>query len=761
MIAEGGFGGGRRLAAGVTALTPAEGLRRSGAVQNLPMPIAVLARHLLGDTVALYRHDAASGRVGLSLVPLAAEAAAVAGRADCRTDPAIRGIWHLWQPGADRIDPLVHVHVVGRAQGGGFPAGRTLRNSASTEALKLVAQRVEVLPDGGTCVVTRLADGAGLEAEHRLSWSPGDGAVNVATAVINTSAAPLALDLVTSASLDGITPFATDDAPGRLRVHRWRAAWSNEAMLTSQGVEELGLERSWIGHSVQVERFGQAGTMPVNGWHPCVVVEDTVAGVCWGLQLRWGASWQLELYRRDDHLAVSGGLADRELGHWRKTLAPGERFDAPPAWLACAAGDLETCCERLTRMQRPAAAAAPAVERDLPIVFNEWCTSWGDPSHERMLALADRLAGTPVRYLVIDAGWYKGEGTNWGDVFGDWQASTRLFPQGIAATAAAIRARGLIPGLWFEMETVGIGSRAIREHAADLLQRDGALLQTGSRAFWDLRREGAHAYLAERVAGLLRDAGFGYLKVDYNESTGPIVDGDESPGEGLRRHQLGIVRWWRRLRELLPELVIETCASGGHRVEPSMLALAAQASSSDAHETLEIPLIAADLQHLMLPRQNQVWAVLHESDDDRRLVWSLAATFLGRMCLSGPVERLSPAQWALACRAMQLYRRSVLAIDLGSSRLLGTRGGSRRHPTGWQGVLRTADDGRHALAVVHALPGSGGSAVTLPLSGGPWVIAGTLSADGPEPVLTGEGLRLHLAADWTAQVVLLERTQPA
>jgi alpha-galactosidase len=722
------------------------------------MSIAILARHVLGDVVALYRHDPASGRVGLSLVPLAAESAMVAGRADCRSDPAIQGVWHIWQPPADRVDPLIHVHVAGRPLGAGFPAGRTLRNTASTEALKLVGQQVEALPGGGSCIVTRLADGGGLEAEHRLAWHPGDGALSVATAVTNGATTPCAIDLLTSVSLDGITPFAADDAPGRLRVHRWRAAWSNEAMLRSESAEDLGLERSWIGHSVQVERFGQAGTMPVNGWHPCVVVEDTVAGVCWGLQLQWGGSWQLELYRRDDHLALSGGLADRDTGHWQKRLAPGERFAAPPAWITCTAGSLDDCCERLVRMQRPAAAAAPAVEQDLPILFNEWCTTWGDPSHERVVGLADRLKGTPVRYLVVDAGWYKTVGNSWGDAHGDWQPSPILFPQGIAATAAAIRQRGLIPGLWFEMETVGTTSQAITTQRSELLHRDGHLLQSGSRAFWDLRREGAHAYLAERVAGLLDKAGFGYLKVDYNESTGPLVDGDESPGEGLRRHQLGVMRWWRHLRELLPDLVIETCSSGGHRIEPSMLALAAQASFSDAHETVEIPLVAADLQRLMLPRQSQIWAVLKPGDDDHRLVWSLAATFLGRMCLSGPVEQLSPAQWQIAIAAMELYRRAWPVIKDGRSRIVGPRSGGRRHPTGWQGVMRVADDGRLALAVVHGFAGAGGSGATLPVPAGNWRISGELRAAGSPAALCQDGLRVWFAADGSAQVVLLERT---
>lgn len=147
--------------------------------------------------------------------------------------------------------------------------------------------------------------------------------------------------------------------------------------------------------------------MPVRKWFPFVALEDTVAGVVWGAQLAWSGSWQMEIFRQNDDVALSGGLADREFGHWLKTVRPGEIFEAPPAFLSCVRGSLDELCDRLTAQQQRAADLQPAVEKELPVIFNEWCTTWGDPSHANLCALADRLRGSPVRYLVIDAGWYK------------------------------------------------------------------------------------------------------------------------------------------------------------------------------------------------------------------------------------------------------------------------------------------------------------------------------------------------------------------
>ncbi len=80
--------------------------------------------------------------------------------------------------------------------------------------------------------------------------------------------------------------------------------------------------------------------MPVRGWFPFVAVEDTEAGVLWGAQLAWAGSWQMEIFRQDDAVCISAGLADREFGHWTATIAPGQSISTPSATLACVHGDL-------------------------------------------------------------------------------------------------------------------------------------------------------------------------------------------------------------------------------------------------------------------------------------------------------------------------------------------------------------------------------------------------------------------------------------
>lgn len=712
------------------------------------MARAYLSVHTLGDTIVRYPHDPATGRVGLELLPAALADQAVVPRESLRGEAFIDVL-----PGEDPwparpVESLLQFKLAGDPYPGAFAQGHTMRNSESLGRFQLAGQQV-IQEGDATIIETKLASGDGLLAIHRLVWRQGDAAFTTTCTFTNGSAKPVSLEMLASFSLSGITPFHEADAPGRLKVHRFRSAWSAEGRHESRSIEELHLERSWSGAGVFSERFGQLGTMPVRRWFSFVAIEDTIPGVLWGAQLAWAGSWQMEIYRQHDDVSISGGLADREFGHWMKTLQPGESLESPAAILACVHGDLDLLCDRLTAMQDAAVNRQPEVEQLLPVVFNEWCTTWGDPSHEKLCAIADRLQGSGVRYLVIDAGWYKGEGTDWSSGHGDWVPSRTLFPAGLKATADAIRQRGLIPGLWFEMETIGSQSAAFKL-GKHFIARDGIPITVRERRFWDLNDPAAIDYLTEKVIDLLESCGFGYLKVDYNETAGLGCDHPDSQGEGLRRQIEGTYRFFEKIRVRLPQLVIENCSSGGHRLEPSMLARTAMSSFSDAHELVEIPLIAANLHRLILPRQNQIWAVLHSQDPLQRIGYSLAATFLGRMCLSGDIAGLPEPSWRLVREAIALYSKAAPVIKYGTSRRFGTLGESWRHPRGWQAIVRSSAD--LALVIVHTFEGAE-SQVTFPLPG-EWRLTESL---GGNCILSEGRLTVTHAGDFSGGVFLFSR----
>lgn len=707
--------------------------------------VAIFAKFQLNDITVEYLTDRSSQAVGLRLYPTALEAQIAKHRE--KLNAIDLPAW--------TVEPLVQFKLMGDATDE-YIQGTTMRNSATLASLRLEGQ--QVIEDGNqTRIITRLASQRGYAAEHQLTWRSGDQAVTFQTLFFNRSNQPLTLEMLSSFSLSGISPFASDDAPGRLYIHRFRSNWSAEGRHECRLAEDMGLEPSWAHHGVRVERFGQVGSYPVKGFFPWAGVEDRAAGVFWGASLAVPASWQMEFFRRDDFMSLSGGLADREFGHWTKTIAPGQQFASPIAYVSSVHGSLDDLCARLVAMQLPAAETAPTSENDLPVICNEWCTSWGDPRHENLVAMADKLQGSGVKYLVIDAGWYKGDQGVWHLGQGDWVANPHLFPYGLAATAQAIRERGLIPGIWFEMEVVGEQSSRFEKDVQHLLHRDGFPITASGRRFWDFRDPWVVDYLSQKVIGQLRECGLNYIKVDYNETIGIGCDSPDSPGEGLRQHMQGVQDFFRKMRTELPDLVIENCASGGHRLEPSFMALTSMASFSDAHETNDIPLIAANLQRLILPRQSQIWAVLHASDSMERLTYLLTSGFLGRLCLSGEISELPPQQWKMVTEAIQFYQQAAPIIARGKSFLYQQVGPSWQHPQGAQAVLRLAEDEQSALVVMHSLGAPLPTEIQVPLPGAGWEVSGGFPKTDPAPEITQGQLRYVPGKEWQGRVVILTR----
>jgi alpha-galactosidase len=650
-------------------------------------------------------------------------------------------------------EPLVHIALSGETGPGDRAQGRSMLNGSTTAALRFVDQRVQESLDGVVVETDLQVDGL-LTVTQRIVWTVGDRAVRAHTVVKSTSSGPLDLTMVTSFCLSRLSPFPGGAAAGNLVVHRLRSAWSAEAKLVSETLEDLHLEAAWAEKVATIERFGQVGTMPVRGFAPFVALEDVTAGVTWAAQVAWTGSWQIELCRRGDAVAIAGGLADYELGHWRKTLGPGEVFTTPTALLTAVQGGVDECSQRLVEIQRRTSHPRPRSELDVPVMFNEWCTTWGNVTHDSVAAIADRLQGTGVRYLVIDAGWY---GKNWFLEHGDWVTDKDKFPLGLAATASAIRERGLIPGIWFEVETCGCDSAAFSQ-TDHLLKLNGAPVTAGQRRFWDLNDPFVVDYLTGRVIGLLEDSGMGYLKIDYNETLGVGCDGAGSPGEGLRRQVEGMYAFLERLRARLPELVIENCSSGGHRLEPALMAYCDVGSATDAHECPELPIVAANVLRLIPASKSLVWAAVRKEMGARELVYRLVTGFLGRLCLSGDVVELDAAQWALTQRAIGFHGRVAPLLDDGRWSRSGPRVDAYRSPTGWQAVLRPSVDGMAMLAVLHAFGGDPVESLRVPLVRDGWEVDWIFAEVGAAPLVKSDVLEWAPPGPFSAAAAWLVRS---
>ena len=646
-----------------------------------------------------------NGIVALELTPTALVNHRATHRKTIDDEPVMRPLTKIFGKGNSAIKriSLAQLKVVGDVNTGNMTGGATLLDSTTTHQMRYLEQ--EVVSGGSQqTVCTQLADQRGLHVFHYLRFDEAEPFLEVWTEVENRTGHPVELEMLASFCLEGLSPFQSDDGIEKYRIHRFRSTWSAEGRHEVHPIEALNLERPWNNCVPRVCRFGQVGSMPVREHFPFIAVEDNEYGVLWGAQLTELGSWQMEVYRKSDQLSISGGLADRDLGHWMKQLAPSERFVTRPAILSCCVGDIDTLTTRMLRYQEQHHTNLPATEDDLPILFNEWCTTWGNPSEEKVGAIADRLSGSKLRYLVMDDGWFrKTAGVQQG--LGDWDISKDIYPSGFANFCRSLRKKGFIPGVWFEFESATEGSRMFEDNE-HLLHRDGHVITNASRRFLDFRDPWVHEYLSEKVIQMLKENGIGYLKTDYNDSIGIGCDGAESLGEGMRQHLAGVEKFFKRLRDEIPELVIEVCSSGGHRLVPSWMQVASMGGFSDSHEGIDIPIIAANTQRMIPMRQNQIWAVLREEDSTQRLRYSLAATFLGRMCLSGDIHDLSEEQMTVVNEATEFYQTIKNPIRHGYTTRHGDQPLSYQKPRGYQAILRTSRDQTEAYCVIHTFEDS-------------------------------------------------------
>ncbi|MBP2658174.1 MAG: hypothetical protein H6Q69_1206 [Firmicutes bacterium] len=618
-----------------------------------------------------------------------------------------------------KIDSLVQLKLIGDNYGKGYSHGKSMRNFETTQNLRYYKQQVNDT-EKTVEIVTCFKDKRDNLITHNLCWDKRYAVLETYCIFTNNTKNEEKIEMISSFSLCGISPFEEKNIPNSLYLNRFRSKWSMEGRLERGLIENYQLEPCWKPSGATIEKFGQIGSMPVRGYFPFACIEDSMNQVAWGVQLGIASSWQIEVYRKENDLCLSGGLADRDFGHWLKVVPSSGYFTTPTAYMTVCTGQLEQVTQRLAAYQEKALLEhLIPVEEELPIMFNEFCTTWGHPSEDKIRKQLEILKGKGIRYFVIDAGWHASKEKGWEKNIGDWVVSQELFPSGMKRTVQAIREAGMIPGIWFEFEVCGRDAEAF-QNVDHLLKKDGIPITTGDRRYWDMRDPWVRDYLTEKVINFLKDNHFGYLKVDYNDNLGIGIDHPESLGEGLCEQIAATQSFFGKIKRELPEMVVENCASGGHRLVTSMMGLTDMSSFSDAHEATVIPIIAANLHSVMLPRQSLIWAVLRQGDSAKRLYYSMVNTFLGRMCLSGDVDALTEAQWNIVEKGIQFYKKVAPTIKHGNSYRFGKPVSSYEKPQGVQAVVRYHENGKEALLIAHSFEVKYGETLTIPLKSGNW-----------------------------------------
>ncbi len=516
--------------------------------------------------------------------------------------------------------PGLSGHPLAAASGRPRPAGPLLAT---------VDVRVDQATATSTCTVRAEDALLGLRVTSTVELT-FEGVLRVRHVLDNVGAQPYAL-----AGLLACLPLAAPAAELLDLTGRWCRERHPQRRLLQQGAWVRDGRHGRTGHDASLLLV--AGTSGFGFGH----------GEVWGVHVAWSGDHRTWAERLPTGEGVLGGgelLAPGEV-----VLEPGAQYASP--WLVAAWSDqgLDGLTDRLHRYVR-ARPAHPT--RSRPVTLNTWEAVYVDHDVEQLRELAGTAAGLGVERFVLDDGWFSGRRSDRAGL-GDWTVDATVWPDGLHPLVDLVRDLGMEFGLWVEPEMVNRDSDLARAHPDWLLRgRDQDPPAWRNQHLLDLRRPAVYEHVLQALLALLDEYEIGFLKWDMNRD---LVD----TAGAVHEQTLAVYRMLDELRDAQPGLEIESCASGGARVDLAVLERTDRVWASDCNDPLERQHIQR-WTGLLLPPElvgSHVGAApAHTTGRAHRLSFRAATALFGHFGIECDVRLLTPAQNEELAGWVRLYK---------------------------------------------------------------------------------------------------------
>lgn len=467
----------------------------------------------------------------------------------------------------------------------GLPAAR-LSTAVVPFALSGVPQeqwQVEELAEEAGDWVLTARTGPGLHARYVMRFFEDTRAVELWGEVVHRGTEPVA-GLVRALTLDADLLLA--DRFDRAWVRSINGVREEPTFFPPDDFAVVNRQLTaapWLSSTVTLHSDANGRTSAHD--LPCAILGDESGTGGFALMLEWSGLWTISMGRRA--VAKSGHRGLRvTAGAWGLDLEllSGERLPLPRLLLTAYDGDLEAGGNALRRHLRrhvtPTLAGEPVLP---PTSFNHYFAYLNDFTAELLRSEVAAAAAAGLEYFVVDGGWFRG---GFPEGVGNWsEPDPEKFPEGLGAFSEDVRAAGMRFGLWFEPEWAHVGSELYREHpewfwptpplrAAGMPHDPSSFFQSSDYAHIDFGNADARAWWVNRVVAAYTDWGVRWIRWDYNHNPRTAWDHGVAPGRiGWRQiaHVEGLYAVLDEIMARCPDLLIEQCASGGHRIDLGMV----------------------------------------------------------------------------------------------------------------------------------------------------------------------------------------------
>lgn len=268
----------------------------------------------------------------------------------------------------------------------------------------------------------------------------------------------------------------------------------------------------------------------------------------------------------------------------------GDIFQTPEAVMVYSDTGLNGMSQTFHNLYREHLIRGPYKGKSRPILINNWEATYFDFNEESILTIAKKAKDLGVELFVLDDGWF-GTRDNDSTSLGDWTAYLKKLPEGVGGLCKKINDLGLKFGLWFEPEMVNEISDLYKSHPDWVIQTPNRGKSYGRNQFvLDFSRNEVVEHLFQSMCKTLDSANIAYIKWDMNrnitEAFAPQLSSRHQK-EFFHRYILGVYSLYEKLTSKYPEILFESCASGGARFDPGMLYYAPQAWASDDTDAVE------------------------------------------------------------------------------------------------------------------------------------------------------------------------------
>lgn len=379
-------------------------------------------------------------------------------------------------------------------------------------------------------------------------------------------------------------------------------------------------------------------------------------GETWFGQLAYSGNWRFLFEARHDlFLRVFGGYNpwDFEL-----ILNPGETHSTPAFICGFSPDGWSGASRRLHAFQRERILPRPAtVLPQRPVLYNSWeAVSFG-VTEQNQIELAQKAADIGVELFVLDDGWF-GTRTSERSGLGDWTVRQSAFPNGLRPLIDEVHRLGMQFGLWVEPEMVNPDSDLYRAHPDWVLHFPGRpRTEQRSQLILDFGRPDTVEHIWGILDRLLSEYPIDYFKWDMNRAASE--PGSVAGRAVWMKHVEGVYGIMDRLRKKYPALSIESCSSGGARVDAGVMARTDEVWTSDNTDALCRLAIQEGFNYAYCPRVMSCW-VTHEKNDQTKRFATLALRFnvamRGSLGIGSSLNHLSETELAGYSRYIAFYK---------------------------------------------------------------------------------------------------------